>query len=174
MEELRTDIVFFEELTPERRAEVRAAIGDDPELVRTFVRWRQVRAALRERIDARVPDRQLLVLYALDDAGHGDVLDADERAALEDARASIEAALAQHPGLGDVVERIQDDQTAFESAWSAHTAAAGAPSREPARADRAPRPSYAQRAASTRRRWGWRAAALAVVALIAMVSVMVF
>lgn len=174
MEELRTDIIFFEELTPERRAEVRAAIGGDPELNRSFVRWRQVRAALREQIDTRVPDRQLLVLYALDDAGHGAVLDADERAALERARDTIETALEQHPGLNDVVGRIQEDRDAFESAWDAQVTRQTEPDRAPARADRAPRPSRARRTDAARRRWGWRAAALAVVALVAVVGVLIF
>lgn len=175
MEEWRNDIIFFEELTPERRAEVQAAIGDDPELARSFARWRQVRVALRERIDARVPDRRLLVLYALDDAGHSDVLSADERAELAAVRSDIEAALEHHPGLNAVVDRIQEDQEAFESAWRAHVPEQTTPAREPAssRTDRDPRPSQAQRTPSARR-WRWRAAALALVALLAVVSVMVF
>lgn len=179
MEDWYTDIIFFEALTPERRKAIRAAMSEDPELTRSFVRWRQVRAAVRSQIAACVPDRQLLVLYALDEAGQGGVLSGEERAALAEVRHDIEAAIEAHPGLGDVVERIQEEQRVFDAVWEAHVAQQPAPARDamPARPDRTrqdrdPRPARAQRTASVYRQWGGRIAAAALVVAAAVLSVM--
>ena len=176
MEDRYNDIIFFEELSPERRETVREAIRDDADLARTFAQWRQIRAALRDQIGARVPDRRLLVLYALDDAGHGDMLSAEEQTELDRARPALEDALRVHPGLGDVVQRIQDDQDAFDAAWSAQFTAqehaVQASSRR--QADRAARPPRAQRDGVPVQRWVWRVGALAAVVVLAVVSVLFF
>jgi len=176
MEDRRDDIIFFEELPPERREAVWNAIRKDEDLARTFAQWREIRAALREQLHTQVPDRRLLVLYALADTGHVDVLSADERAELDAERAGIEQALRMHPGLGDAVQRIQDDQEAFDSAWDAHFASQetteSSADRRPA--DRRARPPRSQRSGSTARRWAWRVGALAAVVVLAVVSVMMF
>jgi ferric-dicitrate binding protein FerR (iron transport regulator) len=177
MEDRRDDIIFFEELSPERRDAVRDAIRTDHELARTFAQWRQIRGALREQLHAHVPDRRLLVLYALDDAGQGDALSPDEHAELDAALDDIEQALDMHPGLADAVQRIQDDREAFESAWTAHAAAqkkAERPVAERRPGDRAARPPRARRSGSTTRRWAWRVGAIAAVAVIAIVGVLMF
>lgn len=172
MEDRHDDIIFFEELSPERRNAVREAIRADDELARTFAQWRQIRAALREQLHTQVPNRRLLVLYALDEANLTDVLSVDERAELDAARPGIEQALAMHPGLDDAVQRIQDDQEAFDAEWAAHFAD---PERAADRrsADRAARPPRSQRS-NTVRRWSQRVGALAAVIVLAVVSVLMF
>ncbi len=173
MEDQRDDIIFFEELSPERREAVRDAIRADGDLARTFAQWRQIRATLREQLHAHGPDRRLLVLYALDDAGQGDVLSPDEHAELGAARDSIEQALGRHPGLADAVQRIQDDQEAFESEWTAHAAAQENAKRptEHRPGDRAARPPRSQQSSATRR-WAWRVGAIAAVAVAAIIGVL--
>jgi ferric-dicitrate binding protein FerR (iron transport regulator) len=181
MEDQRDDLIFFEELSPERREAVREAIGNNAELARTVAQWRQIRATLRHQIEARVPDRRLLVLYALDAAGRGDVLSADEQADLDRTRVAIEAALDAHPGLGDAVARIQEDQDAFEAAWTAHYATQEKVAQEPSdresprrSADRVARSPRTQRDGIPAQRWAWRAGALAAVAVLAVVGVLLF
>lgn len=173
MEDKYDDIIFFEELRPERQAEVRAALEDNPELARAFAYWRTVRAAVRERMGTYFPDRRLLVLYALDEAGQGDVLAADERRQLSRARPDIEEALDRHPGLQEAVRRIQEDQAIFETAWDTHRALdeASDDARLRERADRSPRQPHTQRSASSTRRWIWPVAVAAVIALVAVLSV---
>lgn len=171
-------IIFFEELPPERQEEVRAAIQDDAELARTFAHWRRFRAAVRARLKAHLPARSLLVLYALEAAGKDDVLDADERQALAHARPGIERVLDLHPGLETAVARIQDDEAAFEAAWTAHFAAAatapGAGARH-APTDRSPQRSPTRRSpAPSPRRWAWRVGVAAALVLMAVLSVVFF
>ncbi len=176
MEDRHDDIIFFEGLSPERREAVRNAIRKDDDLARTFAQWRQIRVALREQLHTQVPDRRLLVLYALADAGHGDVLSTDERAELRSARAGIERALGMHPGLDDAVQRIQDDQEAFDSAWAAHFASQEDTELSTGRraADRGARAPRSQRSGSTARQWAWRVGAVAAVVVLAVASVLMF
>lgn len=167
MEDPRNDVLFFEELPPDRQAAVRDALADDPELARAFAHWRDVRAAIRSSIEDRVPSRRLMVLYALKEAGRDDVLSDREREELRRARPGLDEALARHPGLHDVIDRIQEDQAAFETAWVAHHAPETAPATRSS--DRAPR--RARPARRPRRAWPRRLGALAAVLLIAALGV---
>lgn len=172
MEDKYDAIIFYEELPPDRQKALQAALEEDPELARAFAQWRRVRAAVRERMDTYIPDRRLLVLYALDEAGRSDMLDADECEALDEARPAIEQALDRYPGLEAAVERIQKDSTAFEAAWTAQFAEETAP--EKLRADRPPQRSRAQRSSFAARRWMWRLGVVAAAVLIAVFSVVFF
>lgn len=174
MENKYDDVIFFEELPPERQEEVRAALDDDPDLARAFTRWRRIRAAVRARIEAGVPDRRLLVLYALDKAGKGDALSPTERQTLARSRAGLEQVLRLHPGLKEGVARIQEDRVIFEAAWSAHFASTATSSRSerPVRADRPSQRSRTRRGASSSRRWAWRAGVAAALVLIAVLSLL--
>lgn len=170
MKDRYDDIIFFEEMPPERRKEVRAALDADPDLARAFARWRQIRAAVRARIGAFLPDRRMLVLYALEEAGQRHVLSQEERRALDRARPDIEQVLATHPGLQTVVARVRDDQTAFETAWAEHfeKEAAGA-ARRP-RADRSARAPRAQ-SASRMQRWAWPLGVVVAAVVVAVLSI---
>lgn len=170
-------ILFFEELPPDRQAEVRAALEEDAELARAFARWRRLRAAVRERIEAHLPTPRLLVLYALDEAGKGALLSTDERRALDRARSGIERVLDLHPGLEAALARIHDDEAAFETAWAAHHTAptASGEARRHARADRSPQKPRTQRQpAAATQRWAWRVGLAAALVLAAVLSVVFF
>lgn len=120
MDSLFEAVLFYDDLSEERRADIRETLADHPELQATLSQWMAVRAAVRRDLEADLPERDLLVLYALDEAGMAHVLSADERTALQAARSRIEDARAAHPALDDIVERIQEEQRVFHATWTEH------------------------------------------------------
>ena len=160
-------LALYDALPPEERAALDAALADRPALAEAFARWRSLRADVRAELSRDLPDRALLVLYALAD---DDLLSDAERAHLDASRADLDAALAGHPGLAAAVRRIQADRAAFERAWAEAAAPpvaippAAAPPR-PARAADRPRAAAPTRGAQTAGagRWVWRGMALAAV-----------
>ncbi len=166
MQDPNDALLFFDDLSPAQQQALRAALAEDPVLADAFAQWRQVRAAVRERLHADVPDRRLLVLYALEAAGRADVLSPDEQQALGAARPALEQAAQRHPALADVVAHVEACCADFEAAWDAHFDTETRPARKAAPDRRAARP--ARRPVL---RWGWRA--VATVALAAFVAVLV-
>ena len=158
-------LALYDALPPEERAQLDAALADRPALAEAFARWRSLRADVRAELSRDLPDRALLVLYALAD---DDLLSDAERAQLDASRADLDAALAKHPGLEAAVRRIRADRAAFEQAW-AEAAAPPAPVLSPPAARPAPRPAVAADRPRTRSpragagRWVWRGMALAAV-----------
>ncbi|NNF58506.1 MAG: FecR domain-containing protein [Rhodothermaceae bacterium] len=176
-------LALYDALGPAERAEVEHALRDNPALADAFQRWRSLRAAVRRELAEALPDRALLVLYALSDealpdeaAPHtADALSVNEHRRLAAARGDLRALLAKHPGLVDAVRRIRDDRDAFERIWATHTERNGqadAPRPSPARAD--DRPAVLSRRPVRRRSPVWRVAALAsVVAFAAILTFIV-
>ena len=163
MSEAFDPALFDDALTPEARQAFRAALEADPSLAEAYARWRRVRAAVRRSLDAHVPDRHLLVYFALDASGRADLLTAAEREALEAARPALERAFGAHPALRDVVRRIRAEADDFEAVWEAHVAATPR-----TRADRPAR----RRRRSPARRWAWRVVAATSLVLFAVVVTM--
>lgn len=157
-------LLFAEHRSPEQRAALREHLEDDPELAEAWARWRRVRAHLRRRLEDQLPDRRLLVLYALDREGRDDALTTAEKEALDAARDDIAEAVEAFPALGRVIDRIQDERADFEAVWEQHQEAVsvGASPREDRsraeRKERAPRPSARPRKERGERRWTWRLA----------------
>lgn len=152
------DLLFADTLTPAQRQ----ALADDPALADALGRWQRVRRRLRAELDAAVPDRRLLLFYALDATGRADVLAPEERAALAAARPALEAALRRHPALDDVAADVVAAADDFDAVWTAHFVARPARATAP---DRRPRHRR-----SRALRWSWRL--VAVVALGAFVAVL--
>lgn len=162
MEDVYETLLFDD--TPTEQPAVRRRLEEDPELARAWAHWCAVRARIRDRLNDRLPESRLLVLYALETAGHASTLSTAEQEALAAARDDIEQALEAVPALSTVVGAIQDDQEAFEETWATQvdgTTSAYPPpdaeSRSADRADRAPR-SSARRSRSALQRWTRRAA----------------
>lgn len=161
MDDIYDPLLFPEDRSPEQREALQERLEDDPKLAEGWARWRQVRSTLRQRLQGRISDRRLLVLYALDQEGRDEALTTEEKAALDAARDDIAAAIDAIPALERVVERIQNERADFEAIWEQHQAPdsvdASAEER-PRRAERDERPP--QRPASSRedtdRRWAWR------------------
>ena len=152
-----------EDLSPEVRAEVRAALAADPALRTALAAADAYERAVRARLDAALPDRTLLVLLALDESGRTDALTDDERARLAHARPALGRLVERVPALADTIRMISAEATAFEAAWEA----VEAPSEPRAvRADRAPvRPGRTRRVA-------WRAGVGLALALFVGVGVL--
>ena len=161
MEDLREALLFGAPHSAAQRDAFREHLADHPDLASAWAQWRRVRAALRDRLEERVPDRRLLVLYALEQEGRTAGFTPEEQHALDATRADIERVLDARPALQDVVERIQEERADFDAVWSEQ---AGATDQQEATArrarDRGPKaPAAARSGAWTRRLVG---AALAV------------
>lgn len=166
MNERYEELLIESEQSPEARARLRAAMADDPELAEAVRQWETVRAALHDRLEANLPDCELLVLYALEEKGLAEHLSEAERERLADARNQLEAALASHPGLRDVVRDVQAACDEFEAQWAKHWSepSASDEQRRP-RSDRSPRPGLARQA---ERSWTRRLIAGTVLVVVAV------
>ena len=167
MNETSDLFLFHEDLTPEQREIILRTLAADPGLREAFARWQRLRLDVRQSLDTHLPDRSLLVLYALE-ASHGpEMLTPLEQKQLQTARPDLERAFAKHPALADVVRQIREEADDFDTAWNEHV-------RQPANrsADRLPSPQASPDRTPLRLvrrttvlRWAGRAAAaIAVVA----------
>ncbi len=173
MDDKYSPLLFADERSEAQQAALREQLDEDPELAKQWARWRRVRGRLRQRLQDQLPDRRLLVLYALEQEGGDEHLTPAERAALDAAREDIATAVDTIPALSRVIERIQDERAEFEEVWAQHQGAmktdapATEPSSEAAREDRPPR--RPQSHDGTDRRWAWR---LTVAALLVGAAVL--
>ena len=159
-------ILFYDDLTPAQQEALRVACEDDPTLAETVAHWQQVRTAVRQSLDAHVPDRRLFVLYALDASGRADVLSEDERGELDAARPMLDEAVQMHPALADVAGQVEAACADFEACWTRHFSEAEQPVPQAMPDRKARRPAPVRRLV----RWSWRVAA--VVALVGFAAVM--
>ncbi len=111
---------FPEDLTPEERQVLQALLRQDPTLAQALRYWEALQAHLRQRLETAVPDRRLLVLYALVRSGREALLTPEEQAELEAARLTLEQALQALPGLETVAKDIATACGDFEEAWATH------------------------------------------------------
>lgn len=162
MEDPLGPFLFEDDLSPDRKAELRELLEDNPDLAEGWARWKRARHRIRHRLQEHLPDRRLLVLYALEEEGYGNILTSDERDALDAARDDISKAIEAVPALANVIEHIQDERADFEAVWAQHRGSESATTTAE-REDRAPRQPSRTREEQTMRRWTWR---LAVTALL--------
>ena len=174
MEDVYNTLLFDD--TPTEQPAVRRKLDEDPELARAWAHWCAVRDRLRNRLRGQLPESRLLVLYALEAAGHKSALNTAEREALTAARDDIERALDVVPALAQVVESIQDDREAFEETWATQTDGTFSAHRRPEgrdrsgdRTERAARPSD-RRSRSTAQRWTRRVAVAALLVGVAVLA----
>ncbi|HET6567294.1 MAG TPA: FecR domain-containing protein [Rhodothermales bacterium] len=151
MKENNDAVVFSELLSPEDREALAGLFESDAALAEAGRQWRQVRAAVRSRYRACLPERDLFVAYVLRDAGYGDALSDAEARVLEQSAPAIARLVEAHPGLADAARRIQADAAVFEQAWDACWREAHP---RHGRTDRRAVPSGRR----TRARWPWRIA----------------
>ncbi len=155
-------------LTAEDRRALRALLDAEPELRTALQRWASLQGLIHQQLEADLPDRRLLVLYALSSSAQASVVSAEERDEVAAVRAEIEEAVQQHPGLRAVVGDIQRAADTFDAEWQAAATRAPSESREasaplPRAADRRATPAPRQRQSS----WkyvGWATAAILVAA----------
>lgn len=147
------DTLLFKDPSPDQREALKSRFEEHPDLAKAWAHWCEVRSRMRTRLQERVSDRRLLVLYVLAEDGYDDALTASERAALEAARDDIAHAIETIPALEQVVERIREERTDFEAVWNAQMDAASDRSPSEGRSDRSPKaPASRDEAASRWRR----------------------
>ncbi len=113
---------FWEALTPEEREALQALLEKDSRLARALMHWEALQAYLRTQLEMAVPDRRLLVLYALARSGRARLLTPAEQAELEQVRPALERALQALPALEMVIADITSACADFEEAWAVHFA----------------------------------------------------
>ncbi len=127
MNDVLEAIIFFDDLSIEKQNALFAEIEEDPDLTRSFKRWRGLQQKVRTSLGTNLPDRNLLVLQALAQEDGG-LLTADEREALSSAKADLDNALRVHPGLSDVIQDIKNARSDFLSVWDDLANASDSPS----------------------------------------------
>ena len=170
MRESLDALALYDSLPPDERAALDRAMEENPPLAEAFRTWQSLRASVRRDLAEALPDRALLVLYALADDASADALSTDESARLDAARADLDSALDRHPGLVDAVHRIRADRDAFEGVWAAHATPNGETARPAAPVHRMAADRPAERPAAPVRPMRrvnpvWRVAALVAVVL---------
>ncbi len=160
MPDLLHAALFPESLSTAERDEARRALAEDADARRLYEYVSALQDAVATAFDDTTPDRDVLVLSALVEAGHADALTPDEQARLREMK---EADASLHPALGDIRRAMAMDIRAFEQAWQEEPRSVPA---LPKRKDRVPQ----GRAAKPR--WAWRVGVGLAVAAFAAVSVL--
>ena len=184
MEDFLDTLLFGRDLSPEDRSAIREQFDEDVDLATAWAHWCAVRRRLRDRLEKRVSDRRLLVLYVLEQEGAEGALTAREQEALEECRDDIARAIDAIPALEQVVQRIREEQEEFEQMWATHVDGNGvnsaveevdASNQRPLRdrSDRNPRPPASQEKDQTRR-WARRLAVATVIVVLAVVGVLLW
>lgn len=181
MEDLFDALLFGDDLSSEERSRIEGELADDASLARAWARWCHVRRHLRGRLKNAVSNRELLVLYVLDQDGYEQALTPRERAILSDTRDEIDQAVDSNPALRTIVERIRDEQSDFDEVWEDHvnesddgveagdrTPSMPLRSERPDRADRSPR----SRKQTRRRQWMGRLVTAGLIVLLAVLTVL--
>lgn len=166
-----TDLVLYgEDLTAAERKTLRRLLSEDSSLADAFSRWRRMRIHIRAGLEQPVGDRSLLVCYALEEAGRGELLSGEERQALRQAGPTLERAKEVYPAFADIIRRIQKDADVFAQVWDEHYA-----SDEKASAGRQDRQPVRQfvRQRDGARRWAWRAGAAVAITAFAFIATLI-
>jgi len=117
MNDLYEALLFYEDLPPSQREAIRKRLEDDPDAAEAFAQWRAIELRVAEDLQRALPDRHLLVLFALEDQGDRSLLSTQEQMALDEARGEIERVLKHHPSVQTVIRDIQDARADFDDVW---------------------------------------------------------
>ena len=116
MKDVIDAIIYFDELSEGQKTALQETLASDPELQRIFDRWQQLKYEVRKSLDASLPDRDHLVLYALQQNKNA-YLTEEEITVLNASSQSIRKALENHPAMEMVVKDIQKAQADFLQLW---------------------------------------------------------
>ena len=116
MNDVLDAIIFYDDLSTEQQEALLAALAANPQLAESFRKWRKLQQEVQSSLSAQIPNREVLVLYALAQE-HPGLLTEQEHQTLEDARAGLEEAFRRHPALHYVLKDIQSAQSDFLLLW---------------------------------------------------------
>jgi len=117
MNDLYEALLFSEDLPPSQREAIQKRLEDDPDAAEAFAQWRAIERRVAADLQRALPDRHLLVLFALEDQGDRSLLSTQEQMALDEARGEIERAVKHHPSIQTVIRDIQDARADFDDVW---------------------------------------------------------
>lgn len=112
------DILLLDDWTDAERLAVRDAVRADASLALAWRRWQHLSQRIHQDWADEVPAREALVLLACRDRWTDAELSGAERALLDESAARLDAALAAHPALHRILDRIRSEADAFETAWA--------------------------------------------------------
>ena len=139
MNDLYEAFLFYENLSPSEREEVRERLESDPDAAEAFAQWRAIERRVAEEMQTGLPDRHLLVLFALEADGHRGMLTTQEQMALDEARGDIERAMKRHPSIEIILRDIQEARSDFDAVWDENWSEVATTASEDAFEDRVPR-----------------------------------
>jgi len=139
MNDLYEAFLFYENLSPSERNEVRERLESDPDAAEAFAQWRAIEQRVAEEMQTALPDRHLLVLFALEADGHRGMLTTQEQIALDEARGDIERAMKRHPSIETIVRDIQEARSDFDAVWDENWSEVATTASEDAFEDRVPK-----------------------------------
>lgn len=113
------DIVGIDSFSAESIAAIQAALATDESLRLAVSRWISVSKSVRQSIENDFPSSEALVCFALRHTLSTVDLTEKERETLQRVELEMETSIANHPAIGKIITRIQNDATAFEAAWDA-------------------------------------------------------
>ena len=117
MNDLYEALLFYEDLSPAKQEEIRKRLEEDADAAEAFAQWRAIERQVADDLRNALPERHLLVLFALEDQGDRSLLSTQEQMALDEARGEIEHALKHHPSIETVIRDIQDARADFDDVW---------------------------------------------------------
>ena len=116
MKDVLDAIIYFDELSKDQKTALQSTLSSDPELLRVFDRWQQLKGEIRSSLDSSIPDRDHLVLYALHQNKES-YLTQEEMEVLEASSPAIQTALHKHPALPLIIDDIKKAQADFLQLW---------------------------------------------------------
>lgn len=155
--------ILLDDLLPAKRAQLQDALRADPALGPWLQAVTRTMIALEDEWQRALPDRHVLVLYALERSGRASALTQQERELLDASRSELEMQQESIAASGDVVEQIRSDAEAFEAAWERQMTVARV------REDRA----ALRRGSPSKVRWLWRVPVAAAVVMFIAVAVLI-
>lgn len=117
MNDLYEALLFYEDLSPGQREEIRRRLEEDADAAEAFAQWRAIEQQVADDLRNALPERHLLVLFALEEQGDRSLLSTQEQMALDEARGDIEHVLKHHPSIETVIRDIQDARADFDDVW---------------------------------------------------------
>lgn len=128
MKDVLDAIIYYDELSKDQQVALHDSLASEPDLLRMFNRWQVLKEEVRNNLDASIPNREQLVLFALQQQKE-DYLTLDEHSSLNASLPALERALQKHPALHIIIDDIKKAQDDFLQLWPDTKESKASPSR---------------------------------------------
>jgi len=125
-------IILKETWSEEDRATLLAACTDDPSLSHLLQNWSAIRSEVRRSILEATSEVEIFINYAIATSKSANVFSDSEVREAVSQEAKVETAIARHPAVSLLLEKIREDAAAFDLTWKERNRSTGSrPDREP-------------------------------------------